>query len=207
MKIAKWLAGVILIIYSILAHEVLAQSGPPALPTGELLNVWEFSGTNFSSLFGDAPTSLTNVALVSTWAGNGLQVDATNTAWINFAVVEADGHTNLDCSHGTVEMWFSPDWNSADGIGNWGTLLEAGTWNTNISSATGAWGLYISPDASTLFFSAQTNGVITNYLNAAISWNAGDWHHIAITYSATNSALYLEGALVMNGPGITRRAG
>src|SRR5579884_3732018 len=188
----------------LLAGGVYAQSGPPPLPpSGRLLDFWPFSGTNYLSVRGSAPVFMTNVALVPTWAGNGLQVDSTNAAWITYAVVETNGMTNLNCSQGTIEMWFSPDWNSSDGLGAWGTILAVGNWNTNISEATGAWGIYISPDGSGIYFSAQPNGVITNYLNAPISWNAGDWHHIALTYSATNSALYVEGQLTSTGPGVS----
>ncbi len=121
--------------------------------------------------------------------------------------MEPDGRTNLDCLHGSVSLLFSPDWNSGDGIGNWGTLLEAGTWDADISTATGAWGLYISPDASTVYFSAQTNGFSTNLLNAPIAWNAGEWHSAALTYTATNSALYLDGALAATGTGVTVNPG
>ncbi len=181
-----------------------AQSGPPPLPPlppGEMLNMWEFQTTNFLSMRGDAPASLTNVALVESWNGNSLQVDSTNAAWITYAMVEADGRTNL-ALHGTVAMWFSGDWNTGDDIGNWGTLLEIGTWTTNLASATGAFGLYVSPDGSSLWLSAQTNGWQTNFCNAAISWNAGDWHQIVATYG-TNTELYLDGALAATGPGIS----
>lgn len=202
--------GVLLVLLGLYGSgSSLAQSGPPPLPplppmpAGRLLDVWEFSGTNFLSLRDAAPISLTNVTLVPTWAGNGLQVDSTNASWINYAVVEPSGRTNLDVAQGTIEMWISPDWNSSDGLAAWGVILEAGNWDTNLASAIGAWGLFISPDASNLYFSAQTNGVITNYLSAPINWTAGDWHHIALTYSATSSALYLEGQLVANGPGVT----
>ena len=202
MKTTKCIAGLLLVVIGLAsANQGFSQPPLPTLPAGQLLDAWDFSGTNFLSLRHAAPTSLTNVALVPTWAGNGLQVDDTNAAWITYAVVETGGKTNLDLSQGTLEMWFSSDWDSSDGIGNWGTLLQVGAWDTNLSTATGAWGCYISSDASTFYFSAQTNGVFTNYLNAPIAWYAGDWHQIVVTYSATNSALYLEGAFVTNGPG------
>ena len=43
----------------------------------------------------------------------------------------------------------------------------------------------------------------TNYLSAPIEWNVGAWHQIVLTYSATNSALYLDGQPATNGPGVT----
>ena len=54
-------------------------------------------------------------------------------------------------------------------------------------------------------------GYTTNYLTFPISWTANGWHFIALTYSATNLALYLDGKLATNGvrherPGLLDRA-
>ena len=57
-----------------------------------------------------------------------------------------------------------------------------------------------------IYFSAQTNdlsGTVTTYLSAPISWTTNYFHHVAITYSTTNTALYLDGGLVTNGPPMT----
>lgn len=187
----------------LLMGDVFAQPPtPPAPPAGQMLDVWTFAGTNYQSFRRVAPLSLTNAPLVPTWDGNGLQMDSTNAAWITYPV-SANGHVELSCSNGSWEVWLSPDWNSADGLGVWGTILGVGTWSTNLSTTTGAWGLFISPNGSNLFFSAQTNSTSTNYLYAPISWSAGEWHQIVLTYSATNSALYLDGQLATNGPGMS----
>ena len=211
MRIRNQKLGVLAILVGLFAASgSFAQSGPPALPTppaGRMLNAWEFQATNWTSLFGDAPLSFTNLSLTADWAGNGLLMDSTNPASLNYAVVASDGWTNIAFLNGSIELWFSPDWNSTDGIGNWGTLLEVGTWHTNLASATGAWGIYLSPDGSNLGFSTQSNDWSTNYLTAPIAWNAGEWHHIVLTYSATNSALYLEGQLATNGPGVNYAPG
>jgi hypothetical protein len=199
--------GVWLLLGLIAVSSSFAQSGPPPLPTlpaGQILDVWEFQSSNWLSVFDDAPISFTNISLTADWAGNGLLMDSTNPAMLNYAVISPDGWTNITFANGTVSMWFSSDWNTSDGgPGNWGTLLEVGSWNTNLAAATGAWGLFLAPTGDQLFFSAQTNGYVTNYLSAAINWNAGDWHQLVVTYSATNTALYLEGALAATGPGIT----
>ena len=36
-----------------------------------------------------------------------------------------------------------------------------------------------------------------------ISWTTNYFHFIALTYSPTNTALYLDGVLATNGPGVT----
>jgi len=129
--------------------------------------------------------------------------DSNEAAWINYAVTEPSGQTNLDCAQGTFETWISGDFNSSDGLGAWGVILEAGNWNTNLAAAAGAWGIFISPDASNVFFSAQGNGIFTNFCTAPIAWNAGDWHHLAVTFDSTNTAIYLDGTTAGSGPGVT----
>ena len=52
--------------------------------------------------------------------------------------------------------------------------------------------LYVDPDGVNIYFSAQTNdGSQAIYLSAPIDWPTNKWHLLALTYSATNSALYL----------------
>ena len=57
-----------------------------------------------------------------------------------------------------------------------------------------------------LYFAAQTNDLsssMTVYLATPIDWTTNYFHFVALTYSATNTALYLDGALATNGPGVT----
>ena len=57
-----------------------------------------------------------------------------------------------------------------------------------------------------LYFAAQTNDLssnVTAYVSVPISWTTNYFHFIALTYSATNTALYLDGVLATNGPGVT----
>jgi hypothetical protein len=82
--------------------------------------------------------------------------------------------------------------------------LEVGSLTTN--SNYGWWSLYVDPEGNNLYFSAQTNdasGTFTNYLSAPIAWTTNYFHHVALTYSATNTALYLDGALATDGPPLT----
>ncbi|HEX3800372.1 MAG TPA: LamG-like jellyroll fold domain-containing protein [Verrucomicrobiae bacterium] len=205
MKIGNWIKGCFLILLCLTQGRILAQSNPPTPPMpppGRVLDAWEFQTTNWVSFFRDEPLSFSNLSLTADWAGNGLLLDSSNSAYLNYAIVATNGWTNISLLNGSLELWFSGDWNSSDGIGNWGTLLEAGTWNTNATLRTGAWGIYLSPDGSNIYFSSQTTNSGTNYLNAPISWNAGDWHYLTVTYSPTNSALYLEGTLVSSGAGV-----
>src|SRR5207249_4847465 len=58
------------------------------------------------------------------------------------------------------------------------------------------------------YFSAQTNnGSGATYLSVPVAWTTNRWHLIALNYTATNSALYLDGVLATNGSGVAYRPG
>jgi Concanavalin A-like lectin/glucanases superfamily/Bacterial TSP3 repeat len=106
-----------------------------------------------------------------------------------------------------VLFWFRPHWSSTSqggtGPGNWSRLLEVGAYTTNASHSW--WSIYLDPAGTNLFFSAQTNnGSGATYLSTPINWASNIWHQIALTYSATNSSLYLDDQpAVTNGLGVT----
>jgi hypothetical protein len=80
-------------------------------------------------------------------------------------------------------------------------ILEIGSYTTNASAEW--WGLFLSPDGCSLSFSAQGGGTQTNYLTAPVSLASNIWANVAVTYSATNTALYINGILTTNGPGMS----
>jgi hypothetical protein len=51
------------------------------------------------------------------------------------------------------------------------------------------------------------DGSTTTYLTAPIQWTSNAWHFIALTYGSTNTALYLDGLPVTNGPGLSNWPG
>jgi hypothetical protein len=171
--------------------------------TTNLLSSWSFTDTtNWLNSFDYAPVSFTNLNSSPLGNGDALVVDHTNAAWLQYNVHENDGFTNLTVDRGTVMFWFAPAWSGTNeggsGPGQWGRLIEAGSYTTNASY--GWWSLYVDPEGVNLYFSAQTNnGSGATWLSAPIAWTTNRWHHLALTYSATNSALYLDGTLATNG--------
>jgi len=155
------------------------------------------------------PDAFHDVRYVSCWNGSALEVDSTNPAWINYPAILNLGretYTNLPVDHGSLELWFKPNWQSTDqggsGPGVPGRLIDVGAYTTNASY--GWWSLYLDAGGTNVYFSAQTNtGVTADYLSAPVSWNSTTWHEIVLTYSATNTAIYLDGQLATNGPGMT----
>jgi hypothetical protein len=171
------------------------------------LNSWSFYDTNgWASDDGYAPVSFTNITASLYGDGTALVVDGTNAAGIQYNVVEGDGTTNLTVNQGSLTLWFAPSWTSTNAGGSGliesGQLIDAGQWTSNATY--GWWSLNVDPAGANLYFSAQNNtGSGTNYLSAPISWTSNQWHFVALTYSVTNTALYLDGQLATTGAGMS----
>jgi hypothetical protein len=189
-----------LLFISIHIAAVTAPAQSP--PAYSHLNTWNFNDTNWLTTYNQAPVSFQN--LINTNRGNGrcLLLDASNPAWLRYNIFESNGSTNLRVDQGTVLFWFSPQWSgtNAGGTGpqTWARLIEVGQSTSGASHAW--WSLYLNPEGTRLLFSAQTNnGPATTFLSAPVTWTNGQWHCIALTYSATNSTLYVDGTVAANG--------
>jgi hypothetical protein len=197
----------------LLAILIFLHAGPQAIgqpiPTNAYppLDTWSFNNTNtWVTDLGYAPVSFTNLTGSYLGQGTSLVVDSTNDAWLQYNVVENDGTTTLTVDQGSVLLWFAPDWSSTNqggtGPGDAGRLIEVGSYTADASY--GWWSIYIDPEGENIYFSAQTNdGTGIMYFSAPISWTTNNFHQIAVTYSSTNSSLFMDGAFVTNGPGVT----
>ena len=176
------------------------------------LETWSFyDQTNWTDDDGYAPLSFTNVSFSILGNGYSLVVDTNVPAWLQFNTLENDGTTNLTVDSGTVMFWFAPsswqsscDTNGGSGPGEYGRLFEVGAFTPD--SSCGWWSLYVDDVGNNLYFSAQTNDLssnVTTYLSVPIDWTTNYFHFIALTYSPTNTALYLDGGLMTNGPPLT----
>ena len=173
------------------------------------LNVWSFQDTtNWTSDYGTAPVSFSNLDFAYLGNGSSLVVNTDAPAWLQFNVTEASGTTNLTLDIGTVRFWFAPSWSGTNvggvGPGVAARLVEVGGFTED--SSLGWWSLYTDEAGANLFFSAQTNEFASNvvtYLSVPIAWTTNYFHNVALTYSPTNTALYLDGELVTNGLPLT----
>jgi len=168
------------------------------------LGYWPFDNTNtWVGAEGQLPLLATNVAGVTNWDINAVLIDSTNAAILKYRDIETNGNANINLRSGTVRLWFRPDWSSvsAGGAGPWdqGRLIEMGSQGIS----TGWWTLMLDTNGNTLSFITQTNGVGMTNLACAISWTSNIWHQVVLTYSASNSSLYIDGqAVVTNGLGV-----
>jgi hypothetical protein len=165
-----------------------------------LLGRWHFDTTNWFGAQGQQPLVATNLNLVASWSSNAMELN-TDDGYLKYKLVEDSGHTNLNLRCGTLRFWFCPDWSSVSqggaGPGNYPTLLEV-----DADSGYGYWSPYIDTDGNNVLFESY-DGTDSDTLLAPISWKSNQWHQVSITYSATNSAMYVDGALVATTNGFT----
>ncbi len=186
-----------------------APPGFPSQPTNSPLNSWSFyDHTNWTSDYGYAPVSFTNLNYSYLGDGSSLVVDTNVPAWLQYNVYENDGTTNLTVNNGSVTFWFAPNWSSTNaggtGPGEYGRLFETGSYTTN--NDYGWWSIFVDEGGNNLYFAAQTNDLsdsITTYFSVPISWTTNYFHNVVVTYSPTNTALYLDGVFVTNGLPLT----
>jgi hypothetical protein len=200
-------------IFLLILFASLHLMSQPSFPgnTNPPLDTWSFADTNYwTSDLGYYPISYSDISDSPLGPGNSLDVDSTNASWLQYNVYEADGTTNLNIvSDGSLEFWFAPNWASASdtndlgtGPSVWSRFIEVGTYTTNASY--GWWSLYMDDVGNNIYFSAQdANGDEADYLSAPVTFTSNNWHLIALTWSSTNSSLFVDGTCLTNGPGIS----
>jgi hypothetical protein len=197
--------GRVLLLAGMLIGSIAGTAHAQSPPDYFMYNWWYCEDTNWLGSAGYAPVSSSGLVNTNDGAGHALLIDSTNAAWLQYNTVENDGYTNLTVNRGSILFWFSPSWSSTNvggsGPGEWSRLIELGSCTTNASY--GWWSLYTDPAGTHIYFSAQTNGTTVNYLSAPIAWTNNTWHHVALTYSATNTTLYLDGNPATNGAALT----
>ncbi|HEY4415437.1 MAG TPA: LamG-like jellyroll fold domain-containing protein, partial [Verrucomicrobiae bacterium] len=187
-------------------QEYLAGTNPndassvPALALGR----WRFDNTN--TWVGDAgqlPLATSNLVGLASWNTNAVLMDTNSSSLLKYRDVETNGHANINLHSGTVRFWFKSDWNSVNQGGSGpatpGRLLEVGNYLPTFTN--GWWSLYLNPAGTQLFFATSTNGAGMTNLAANIDWTSNQWHQVALTYTSTNTSLYLDGSLATNGTG------
>jgi DNA-binding beta-propeller fold protein YncE len=173
---------------------------------------WRFDDTNsWIGEEGQLPLFVTNVVGIPSWSTNAVLVDNPGPAIINYQVVETNDFVNLNCQTGSVLFYFKPDWSSVNyddesgtGPGTSARLIEIGSYNPAFTN--GWWSLYFSPDGDQLFFATSTNGGGMTNLTADLSGillASNEWYQIALTYSPSASALFVDGQQIATGAGVS----
>ncbi len=167
------------------------------------LNSWRFDGTSWLTNTRTAPLVYDNLQVVESWSGHALQMTGPS-GLLALPNNQPDGTPNFTPSEGTIRLWFAPDWTSQpDGTGP-GTairLFEVGAWSA--TAAQGWWSLAVSPDGTLLGFLARDANGQTTILQAPTRWQAGEWHQVALNWSAKETVLFLDGLRAATGPAVS----
>ncbi len=196
------------------AVAAFCQSGPPPIPPGSEfpLNSWSLSAVPWDSDFGDPSRAFTGLNVVPSWGEGGtcLSVDTNSQAFLNIEVYQQpDNWTNIsvDSSNGSLSFWYQPNYTSVadgeSGPGKWAALINIGAYTTN--AFVGDWLLAIDPPASNILFLTASGGSRQVVFKYPIDMDAGDWWQIGVSWSSTNTCLYLNGLLATNGGPVAYR--
>lgn len=164
----------------------VATWGPPCIydtpyqEDNHTLLLLHFDGS-YTGVQGE-PGMSTGTSFVQARYDQGVLIDATDTLTYSVA-------GNLDGAAGTIEFWVRPNWPGNDGQSY--TFFEVGEqWFNRMR--------ILKDGANNLRFlvwdSTTEYGVAYNVGH----WQAGEWHHIAVTWQGTTIALYEDGKQVGN---------
>jgi len=173
-----------------------------------LLSRWTFDNTNsWVGEQGQALLGSLNVSGSPSPRTNAAYIYNTGGAYLKYRDVESNGHANINCQRGTVRYWFKPDWTSANAGGNGpqanGPMIYLGDWTP--TGTYGYWGIGAGYYGTNLSFHTQGTGegnAGTVHFSPMIKWLSNTWHQVVITYSASETKLYVDGEYLTNGVGV-----
>ncbi len=179
---------IILTIFCLLS--VLVLKGQELANDANTSLLLHFNG-NTTGASGENPTTQSNINYSSGIFNQAIEYGANTSLSYSAA-------GNIAAATGTLEAWVKPNWNGGDNSDH--TLLSWGTWG----------GLLMMKDGGN-YMKIIVNRYGGSGVNPEISvgqnvsgWLAGEWHHLAFTWSATEVKFYVDGGLIGQGtPGFT----
>lgn len=176
-------------------------------PTGPYnvgwIGFWTFDTPDWIGSPGLVPIATNLLDLVPGLISNAVHVAHTNSN-LRYNIVESNGHTNLALQNGSVLLWYKPDWSSVDQggtgpgfipIGNGYVIVDFASL-VSVDSTAGYWDIYFDYRGTNLWFSSGDGTNQSGDLVGTISWASNQWHQIAVTYSPSNSTLYVDGTAI-----------
>jgi hypothetical protein len=165
-------------------------------PAHVRLSYWRFNSSALTNENGDYPYYAypSNLTTPTSWSGTSVALGSGTN--LQYRTVETNGWTNLDTGNGTVRFWFKPYWSSAN-IGGTGPGSASASFIDIYNGGTN-WFLAATPNGNTLQFVTASNNILDYTCGGG--WNctfvSNRWSQIALTYSPSNIAAYINGALI-----------
>jgi hypothetical protein len=167
----------------------------PLSVTNTLLGRWRFNTNTWIGEQGQLPTVTNSLQPLATWHGNGVAIGH-YPGGLRYREVETNGSYNFNLRSGTIRFWYRPNWSStnAPGAPANAPFFQVGRYTETASY--GMWSFGFADTNGSLIFSAQSNGVHVIYIRGAdapYTFVSNRWYQLALTYSPSNVALYING--------------
>ncbi len=163
------------------------------------LATFDFEGGNLEGNRNQLPEILGEAPQVAGWKGYGIRLSSQGVNSFRYQDVELSGAPNINVRRGSVRFWFQPDWDSGNGPDGVIPIIEMG--RSSADQRHGWWSLHLHEKGKRIRLQMQGRGRTYTGFDEALEWNAGEWHHITVTFSIRGSALWIDGQEIASGIG------
>jgi len=184
---------------------------PPQPPWPQAtLRSFGFDSAYWNVPWSEAALYEEHATLAESWSGFSLTRDGFVTAPVVIPFETDDQRPAFAAGGGAVRFWMATSWSTASkesggsGPGRWARLLEL----VNVSGKRPdvKWSLFVNAAGDTIYLGGPALGGIQAWLEAPVSFTAGDWRMVTLCYSPTNTELQIDNRVVARGGGVPRLA-
>jgi alpha-tubulin suppressor-like RCC1 family protein len=194
-------------------QEFLSGSNPTTYSPARLAS-WRFNRSDCIGDQGQVPLTCAGLSAALVPGLEGAAIDMNDkgqgfpTKILSYRCVEANSQANINLTGGTVRFWFKPSWNSVSqggfGLGSAGRLINIGEYSS--PPTIGCWQLVLASSGDAIKFAVSDNSgnpshlIETSYLTIPGGIVMNQWYQIAVTYTPTSLAIYVNGTALTPAP-------
>jgi hypothetical protein len=169
--------------------------GSPATVVPTRLGYWRFDANGLGAEQGQVPLSSNTISFTPSWSGTALNIPANPVSEVTYWDVYTNGWANVNCRQGSLRFWFKP--NALGGSRQTAPLFYMGN-----TTGTEVWEVSLNSTANAISLFTASNGSTTVNVRGACNLSTSNWTQVVVTYNATNSCIYTNGALAASGTGV-----
>lgn len=190
-----------------LASVGLAAPRQPQPPWPEAtLRIYSFDSPYWLVPWNELALYEEQAGLKEGWSGYSLVRDGFVTTPVVIPFEPDAKRPSFATGTGAVRFWISTSWSTASketggsGPGRWARLVELVSLNGKTPEV--KWSLHLNETGDTIYLSGAGLAGAKQYLQAPVTFAAGDWRLITLCYSPTNTQLQIDTQVVATGDGL-----